>query len=200
MSASILPAQRPYPTHPSGDGVGQPPAADACGDDSKPRDVGELCEQFASVCESAVDSLEISSALEFEGWNDQAVRRRYGIPDVFTVAEEMYRRVPRRPAEPDPLPDPWQVSKIRPALHGMLYGLPTVCFPAAAGLLTGPSVLSVLVVALLTSWASSQALAYLGYVRQGQADPVQAALEWVQKIEPGKTLTLTYNYKVFIRV
>lgn len=175
MSASILPAQRPYPTYPSGDDVRQPPAADAYGDDSGPRDVEELCDQFASVCESAVDSLEISSALEFEGWNDQAVQRRYGVPDVFAVAEEMYRRVPRRPAEPDPLPDPWQVSKIRPALHGMLYGLPTVCFPAAAGLLTGPSVLSVLIVALLTSWASSQALAHLGYARQAQADPVQAA-------------------------
>jgi hypothetical protein len=28
----------------------------------------------------------------------------------------------------------------------------------------------------------------------------RALLEWTQKIEPGKTLTLTYNYKVYIRV
>jgi hypothetical protein len=141
----------------------------------KPGDIGRLCEQFAAVCESAVDALEISSALEFEGWSDRAARKRYGAPDVFALAEEMYRRVPRRPAEPEPPGDPWQGSKLRPALHGLLYGLPTVCFPAAAGLLTGPDVLSVLIVVLLTSWAMSQALAYLGYLRLGQADSGQAA-------------------------
>ena len=91
---------------------------------AKPRDVEELCEQFVAVCESAVDPLEIASALEFDGLNDQAARKRYGFSDVFTLAEEMYRRVPRRPTEPEPAPDPWRVSKLRPALHGLLYGLP----------------------------------------------------------------------------
>ena len=42
------------------------------------------------------------------------------------------------------------------------------------GLLTGPGVLAVLVVALLASWAMSQALAYLGYTRLGQ-DPARRA-------------------------
>jgi hypothetical protein len=175
MSASILPARRPHVAQYMGYDSGQPPTVTARAGHAKPRDVDELCEQFAGVCESAVDALEISSALEFEGWSDQAVRNRFGVPDVFALAEEMYRRVPRRPAEPEPLPDPWPASKVRPALHGLLYGLPTVCFPAAAGLLTGPGVLSVLIVALLASWALSQALAYLGYARLGQAGPVQAA-------------------------
>jgi len=175
MSASTLPVQRPHRSHARGNDIGQPIMTAAQSEDSRPRDVEELCEQFTVVCESAVDALEISSALEFEGWSDQAVRKRYGVSDVFALADEMYRRVPRRPAEPEPLPDPWQVSKVRPALHGLLYGLPTVCFPAAAGLLAGPGVLSVLIVVLLTSWAMSQALAYLGYLRLGQADSVQAA-------------------------
>jgi hypothetical protein len=144
------------------------------GEAPKPRDVEELCEQFVSVCESAVDPLEIASALEFDGWSDQTVRKRYGVSDVFAIAEEMYRRVPRRPAEPEPLPDPWRTSKFRPALHGLLYGLPTLCFAAASGLLVGRGVLVVLVVALLTSWALSQAVAYLGYSRLGQGAPVQA--------------------------
>ena len=52
--------------------------------------------------------------------------------------------------------------------------MPTVCFAAAAGLLVGRGVLSVMIVALLTSWALSQALAYLGYMRLGQGVPVQA--------------------------
>jgi hypothetical protein len=147
-----------------------PPAEEAT-----PRNIEELCEQFIDVCESAVDALEISSALEFDGLNDQAVRKRYGVSDVFALAEEMYRRVPRRPAEPEPVPDPWPRSKAGPALHGLLYGLPTICFPAAAGLLVGQGVLNVLVVALLTSWALSQPLAYLGYAQLGRADKAHAA-------------------------
>ena len=139
-----------------------------------PRDVDELCAQFTPVCESAVDPLEICCALEFEGWNDKAVRDCYGVPDVFALAEQMYLRVPRRPAEPDQAPDPWQLATARPAMHGLLYGLPTVCFPAAAGLLTGPGVVALLVVVSLVSWAISQSLAYLGYLRLGQADPALA--------------------------
>ena len=134
-----------------------------------------LCEQFALVCESAVDPLEISSALELDGLNDQEVRKLYGVSDVFALAEEMYRRVPRRPAEPEPVADPWQLSKVRSVLHSLLYGLPTVCFLAATGLLAGHGALRVLVVALLASWTLSQGLAYLGYVRLGRSDAVQGA-------------------------
>ena len=144
-------------------------------EDAKPRDLAELCEQFTLVCESAVDPLEISSALEFDGLNDQAVRELYGVSDVFALAEVMYRRVPRRPAEPEPVADPWRISRIRSALHGLIFGLPAVCFLAATGLLTGPGVLRALVVALLSSWALSQGLAYLGYTRLGRSDAVQAA-------------------------
>jgi hypothetical protein len=174
MSAATLPAEQEPQAGPRGDGAGQRLTLAVPAEESRARDVEELCEQFLLVCESAVDPLEISSALEFDGLNDQAVRKRYGVSDVFALAEEMYRRVPRRPTEPEPLPDPWQVSKIRPALHGLLYGLPTICFAAAAELLTGPGVLSALIVALLSSWALSQALAYLGYLRLGQGAPVEA--------------------------
>jgi hypothetical protein len=172
MSAEVLP--QPAPAQHNGDGGRQRRKKAGYAEAPKPRDVEELCEQFAVVCESAVHPLEIASALEFDGWSDQAVRKRYGVSDVFTLAEEMYRRVPRRPAEPEPGPDPWRVSKFRPALHGLLYATPTVCFAAASGLLVGRGVLTVLIVALLTSWALSQALAYLGYVPLGHGAPVQA--------------------------
>jgi len=151
---------------------GTPPGP--AGGGAGPPDVDELCAQFTLVCESAVDPLEICCALEFEGWSDKAVRDRYGVPDVFALAEQLYLRVPRRPAEPDQAPDPWQIATARPALHGLLYGLPTVCFPAAAGLLTGPGVVTLLIVVSLVSWAISQSLAYLGYLRLGQAGPVPA--------------------------
>jgi len=134
-----------------------------------PATVRELCADLAPVCRSAVDSLEIASALEFEGLGDQAARDRYGFRDVFALAQEMYFRVPRDPDEPGPAPDPWQVSRLTPALHGLLYGIPAVCFPAAVGLLAGPGTVPALIGALLTAWSLAQGLAYLGYRRLGQA-------------------------------
>jgi hypothetical protein len=151
---------------------GRRPAAAAPGG---PRDLDELCQHFLAVCESAVDPLEISSALEFDGITDQAAREQYGFPDIFALAGELYRRVPRHPVEPQPQPDPWAGSPLRPALHGLLYGLPAVCYPAAGGLLAGPHVLPALIVALLASWALSQGLAHVGYLRLGQAGPASAA-------------------------
>jgi hypothetical protein len=136
--------------------------------------VAALCEKFSAVCESAVDSLEVASALEFEGFNDRAVQEEYGVKDVFALARAMYRRVSRRPAAPAPASDPWQMNRLRPLLHGLLYALPAVCFPAAGGLLGGPGVLPTLVVALLVAWGLSQGLACIGYLRRaGTADEGQ---------------------------
>jgi hypothetical protein len=135
--------------------------------------INELCDRFGSVCESAVDPLEVASALEFDGYSDRMIRAEYGVPDVFALARAMYLRVPRKPADPEPSADPWQVSRIRPLLHGLLYALPAVCFPAAIALLEGPGVLPTLVVALLVAWGLSQGLACIGYMRLG-TDPGQA--------------------------
>lgn len=129
-----------------------------------------LCEQFADVCRSAADALEIAAALEFDGLNDQAVKAKYGYADVFDLAEELHRRVPLDPAEPPAEPDPWRLGPGRPALHGLLYSLPALFFPAAAGLLSGPASITVLLVSMLVSWSASQGLAYLGYVRLGRGD------------------------------
>ena len=134
-----------------------------------PRTVTALCEQFAEVCESAVDPLEIASALELEGLGDQAAKVRYGYRDVFALAQDMYFRVPRRQAEPEMPPDPWSgAGGLRPALHSLLYALPGVCFPAAVSLLIGAGVEITLMVALLAAWSLGQGLAYLGYTRLGR--------------------------------
>lgn len=138
------------------------------------RRVDELCEQMAEVCASAVDPLEIAAALEFEGVGDRSVREWYGFPDVFALAEEMYRRVPRRPSEPLPLADPHRRRLLRSVLHGLLYGLPAVYYPAATGLLFGRTALTVLIVSMLVSWAIGQGLAHLGYRRLGWTGVGQA--------------------------
>ena len=140
------------------------------GEGRPPLDI--LAERFAAVCESAVDPLEVASALEFDGVSDRAARAGYDVPDVFTLARLLYARVPRRPAPPEAEPDPWQASQ--PLLHGLLYALPAVCFPAAVALLVGPGVLPALFVALLSSWGLSQGLAAVGYLRLGTSGSGQA--------------------------
>ncbi|MBO0871307.1 MAG: hypothetical protein J2P15_22360, partial [Micromonosporaceae bacterium] len=140
--------------------------------------IDELCEQMAPVCASAVDPLEVAAALEFEGLGDEAVRIRYGLPDVFALAQEMFQRVPREPAEPEPTRR-IERTPAQAALRSLLYGLPAVCFPAAGGLLSGHSALTVLVVSVLASWSMSQGLSYLGYLRLGWAGPGQA-YQWLR--------------------
>jgi hypothetical protein len=135
--------------------------------------VDALCQEFGVVCRCAVEPLEIASTLEFNGWSDHAVEESYGFPDVFALAREMYRRVPRQPHEPPAVLDLWGQHRFRPLLHGLLYVLPAVFFPAAIGLLTGSGVLAVLIVALLVGWSLSQGLAYLGYTRRNQMGPGQ---------------------------
>jgi hypothetical protein len=128
----------------------------------------ELAERFRGIVRSAVDPLEVASALEFDGVSDRAARAEYDAPDVFALARRLYAQVPRDPAPPAVEPDPWRA---RPLAHGLLYAVPAVCFPAAGTLLVGPHVLRVLVIALLTGWGLSQGLAAFGYQRLGTSGP-----------------------------
>jgi len=132
----------------------------------------ELAERFRAVCESAVDPLEVASALEFDGVSDRSARSVYDAPDVFALARLLYARVPRRPATAAAEPGPWKASRL--LMHGLLYALPAVCFPAAGALLVGPGVLPALVVALLSGWGLSQGLAAVGYLRLGTSGLGQA--------------------------
>ncbi|MFJ8042953.1 hypothetical protein ACIRBX_20910 [Kitasatospora sp. NPDC096147] len=61
--------------------------------------VRELMARHRSVCEQAVDALEIAAALEDSGIGPgEAARYRHA--DVFSLAEELYARVPRHPPRP----------------------------------------------------------------------------------------------------
>ncbi|AHH95435.1 hypothetical protein GCM10010174_59510 [Kutzneria viridogrisea] len=144
--------------------------------ETKPRTpLDELRERMTSLCAAAVDPFEIAAGLEADGLSDQAVQRKYGFSDVFTLAEELYRQVPREPEEPEPLPDPWTTKRSTHVVHGLLFGLPALCYPAAAPLLGGGPALTVLVVSMLISWSLSQAVAYLGYSRTSALDNGGAA-------------------------
>ncbi|MDT7580199.1 MAG: hypothetical protein QOK35_1463, partial [Pseudonocardiales bacterium] len=138
--------------------------------------VDHLCRQMREVCASAVDPLEIAAALEAEaGLTAPMLRARYGCADVFTLADEMYRRTVRWPGEPPPQPELWAADPRTHVAHAVLYGLPAASYAVAAPLLSDASSLTVALVSMVLSWTLSQALAYLGYTRLSRLDRDGAA-------------------------
>ena len=132
--------------------------------------IDELCARFAVLCANAVDALEVAAGLESDGMSDQTARVRYGFPDVFELAEQLYQRTHRDPVEPEPAPNPWHSPVGRHLLHGLLFGLPALCYPVAGSLMSGRPALVVLVVSMLASWSASQGLSYLGHARRSKLD------------------------------
>jgi hypothetical protein len=55
-------------------------------------------------------------------------------------------------------------------LHGLLFGLPALCYPVAGSVMGGRGALIVLVVSMLTAWPISQAVSYLGHARRSRLD------------------------------
>ncbi|THA77282.1 hypothetical protein E6R61_38460, partial [Streptomyces sp. LRa12] len=67
-----------------------------------------LLHRHRELCERAVDPLEIAAGLEAHGVTDRTAAR-FRHRDVFSLAEEMYARVPRdgdAPAPPEDGPTP----------------------------------------------------------------------------------------------
>ncbi|MGH3567515.1 MAG: hypothetical protein ACRDRH_16070 [Pseudonocardia sp.] len=160
-------ATRPFGSEPGAPWVGgRPPAADA---------VDQLCLELAEVCYSAVDPFEIAAALEVEAGLTNRAANRYGYPDVFALAEEIYRRTTCLPVEPGPQPDPWDVGVGAHVLHGAVYGLPLLCYAAITPMPREAGALTVVVASMLTSWMLGQGLAHLGYARLARSDPGGAA-------------------------
>ncbi|MFJ8229350.1 hypothetical protein ACIQ9E_05220 [Streptomyces sp. NPDC094448] len=99
--------------------------------------VKALLHRHKDLCERAVDPLEIAAGLEAHGVTDR-IAARFRHRDVFSLAEELYARVPGNTAEPAPRPGPAN----RPARGAALALLPgTAAVLAATGwaLLGGPA-------------------------------------------------------------
>ncbi|MFY4724014.1 hypothetical protein ACLF5H_37270, partial [Streptomyces sp. LaBMicrA B280] len=86
--------------------------------------VKALLHRHRDLCEGAVDALEIAAGLEAQGITDRTAAR-FRHRDVFSLAEELYARVPRTGeprAEPRPaLPVPrirvaWVLSSLLPGV------------------------------------------------------------------------------------
>lgn len=100
--------------------------------------VRELMHRHRLLCERAVDPLEIAAGLEAHGITDRTAAR-YRHRDVFSLAEELYVRVPRAETAADAAPDvpdgPRKAGVLRTAGRGASHLLPgALCAGTLAGL------------------------------------------------------------------
>ncbi|MEU6574335.1 hypothetical protein [Streptomyces sp. NPDC046805] len=78
-----------------------------------------LMHRHRDLCERAVDALEIAAGLEAHGMTDRTATR-FRHRDVFSLAEEMYARVPR---DGEPLPHPGTATAPRERADWALFAL-----------------------------------------------------------------------------
>ncbi|GAA0669881.1 hypothetical protein GCM10010193_22420 [Kitasatospora atroaurantiaca] len=156
--------REPAPGPPGGTGVTErtnPPPGDP---------VRELMERHRALCEQAVDVLEIAAALEDAGIGP-AEAGHYRHADVFSLAEELYARVPRRPPSSGapPRAEPWRRRAARALRTAAVHALPCGVLFAGRVLLPSPGgPVGLLVVLLCGGWlvwvaAGLRILPRLGY-------------------------------------
>lgn len=94
--------------------------------------VKALMHRHRELCERAVDPLEIAAGLEAHGVTDRTAAR-FRHRDVFSLAEEMYARVPR---DDDPAPRPTDPPAPRTGAAWLVLALlpGVLCAAAVAGL------------------------------------------------------------------
>ncbi|MFJ4838781.1 hypothetical protein [Streptomyces sp. NPDC088746] len=97
--------------------------------------VKALMHRHRDLCERAVDPLEIAAGLEAHGLTDRTAAR-YRHRDVFSLAEELYARVPGTarpvPRTPGPQPDPGKEARAGWTLAALLPG--AACLATAGAL------------------------------------------------------------------
>ncbi|WP_338493863.1 hypothetical protein [Streptomyces sp. SJL17-4] len=113
--------------------VGVPAPAGAPAPAARPRrgtadPVKVLMHRHRELCARAVDPLEIAAGLEAQGFTDRTAAR-FRHRDVFSLAEELYARVPRG-SEPTPPPAPprgdtdaWVLAVLTPGAAAALTGI-----------------------------------------------------------------------------
>ena len=127
--------------------------------------IDELAERLVEQVAAAVHPFEVAALLESDGLTGDQITERYARPDLFTLAEDLYARVPRHYPEPPPAPDPWRPDPVRCALRGLVFALPGLAYVLGAGLWQGPAEVSGLIASALAAWAWNQALSHRAYLR-----------------------------------
>ncbi|WP_328678651.1 hypothetical protein OG905_29710 [Streptomyces sp. NBC_00322] len=135
----------------------------------------ELADRMEELAAAAVHPDEIAAILESDGMTDDHIRLTYGREDSFTLAEELYARIPRSyPEPPGPPVDPWRVGLFGCLLRGLVFALPGLAYVLGAPLLRGAG-LAPLLAGALTGWVWNQALSHRAYSWLGLGDREAAA-------------------------
>ncbi|GAA5003111.1 hypothetical protein [Kitasatospora paranensis] len=150
--------------------------------------IDELAERLADLCAYAVHPYEIAAFLESDGMTDQQAALVYGRPDAFTLAEELFARVPRRyrgtGAE---FSNPWRADPWRCLVRGLVFALPGLGYLLGAHLFAPgklqfglPAGAAALAVATLAGWGWNQGLAHraYGWLGRGQRRSAGHCLTW----------------------
>jgi hypothetical protein len=125
----------------------------------------ELAERLFEPIASAVHPYEVAALLESDGLTPDQIGERYGRPDLFTLAEDLYERVPRHYPRPPAAVDPWRADPVRCVLRSLVFALPGLAYVLGGGLWHGRSEIAGLVVAGLAAWAWNQGLSHRAHVR-----------------------------------
>ncbi|WP_445527380.1 hypothetical protein [Streptomyces cyslabdanicus] len=131
--------------------------------------VDRLAAVLADRVGPAVHPYEVAALLEAEGLSTDVVRRRYGHPNLFSLATALYERVPRSFPEPARAADPWRPDHVRCLLRGVLFALPGLAYLLAAPLWHAEEHAPALVVALIVSWSWGQAVGHRAQLRKAAA-------------------------------
>lgn len=134
-----------------------------------------LLQHLGPLIETAVDAQQVAAVLEAHGYNDRMVLERYGYPNVFELAEALYRIAPRRAAasrrKANRLPE-----TLRELSHGLFYGMPGLFFPAIFAWVGAREATLGLILSAILGWAWSQGMIRLAYVLMGRGFAPEARL------------------------
>ena len=131
--------------------------------------VDRLALGLADLCSTAVDPLAIVAGLEAEGYSDRAALERFGLPDLFALADELHQRVPRELNPPDPrMPQP--PATTRALLRGVLFAAPALCGVTFLVTTLNGQARAALAAVQILAWGYGQGVAHLAYARLGNGE------------------------------
>ena len=164
---------KPSPPHGTGAHAvesGRPPSSGE--DDVLSIVASALADQDSGVTRvsTAVDPLEIAAWLESTGMSNRVVQDRFGHPDVFSLADELYGRVPFVAAS-GAIPLVPRPGGPRDLARGAMFAAPCLMLAVAVRGLPLHLAWWALPMALICGWSMSQAMVSTIYAVRGQGRP-----------------------------